>query len=224
LKAFEESAMTTLDHNAFMKAFREGLDKADATPTDAEMNAADFVTVDDPPAVATMLENALAGLRVADHDPVKDRFLAAYRHGHAAGNIYDLYDGLLRPTVAPPKDHFLERLLEGGGAELPGQDVLGPGGAKAPANRGRSSRANERQTNPKDNGQASGWRPEQEVTRPNVRAGEAPFVLSKAAREMLAPTMLPSGAPADAPQKRAAALPPEYRGLIFERMLLAAAE
>ncbi len=129
---------------------------------------------------------------------------------------------MLERNVAPTpgRDHFLDLLLGSGGREMPGREVLATG-ARAPGAGGREPPANERQTNPKDNGQATGWGPEQNPRRATVQGvGEAPYVLSKAARDMCA-SNTPAGAKGDALAKRASRLDPLYRGnRLYEKMLL----
>ncbi len=216
---------------AFMKAFTEGLDEAN----EREMNQTHYGTLTDAnradperitrapgmspePQADLLIDGALMGLRQAEHDETYNAFLDAFRVGHSHASVY----GMLAPSVGPPKDFLAERIEAGGGrVGLPGQGVLATG-AKAPV-AGREPVQSGPQREPKDNGQAEGWTPEQQPRRANVRAvGEAPYVLSKAAREMLTSNNPPPGVKGDALRKRASALPEPYRGsLIYERMLLA---
>jgi len=168
------------------------------------------------------LVEALMGLRQVDpegREPAHSRFLESVTVGASGQNYYSMLESNAAPRSS--RDFFLEALLAGGGRELPGREVLGPGGAQAPADGGREPRPNERQRGPKDNGQAEGWRVEQRLPQATVEAVGPPAVLSKMGAQICRANTPPAGsARADRMEKRSRGLPAGYVGGLYESMLL----
>ncbi len=174
---------------AFMKAFTEGLDEAN----EREMNQTHYGTLTDAnradperitrapgmspePQADSLIDGALMGLRQAEHDETYNAFLDAFRVGRSRKRLR--HAGAERRSA----EGFSRRAHRGrrrqGRTTWPGRF----GDRREGSWRGREPVQSGPRREPKDNGQAEGWTPEQQPRRANMRAvGEAPYVLSKAA-------------------------------------------
>jgi hypothetical protein len=104
----------------FRKAMAETFGKAVESADDARANQADPVRVTlGNDAADSIIEDALRGLRTAEHDEQPNHYLEMFGVGVSGRDYYDL---LLKPNGPAPRDVLLERILAAGGATL----SLGP--------------------------------------------------------------------------------------------------
>ncbi len=119
------SSMKSDNLSPFTKAvldeFRKMMAADDGAEDNHDMNAANPnpVVAPDEPEGSSMLHNALQGLHSANPPPSRSPLLESFGLGISGANFYDLTDRATRPSARPARDHFIERLLAGGGAELP---------------------------------------------------------------------------------------------------------